>query len=209
VTPEETAGVLRYAATLDPWLGQTSIEEGAVMVTGWTDMLTAVDPQVAMDAVRAHYAEAGVRSIQPGDVLAAWRRHLTAQAAERETAERTAVQAVHAAQVVRGFGGSLGTYLRECLDTVAGGGRVEDVALPEGRPRLDEHTDRWQRRCTFHTICACSHTEYRAGFLDAETTITDAHGREHPAVRRCVVCADGILMAQERGIARRPRPGRR
>lgn len=67
-------------------------------------------------------------------------------------------------------------------------------------------SEAWVRRCAFHTICACSHTECWGGFLDEETTVTNDLGREYPAVKRCPTCVDGIIMAEERGIARRPRP---
>lgn len=159
MTPDEVSGLLRYAATLDRWLYQSSTEDGALMITGWSDMLGQVPLEVAREAARRHYAEPGARTLTPGDILGAHR------------------------------------------DAV----REESARQGKSTPT----SEAWERRCSFHTICACSHTECWGGFLDEEVTVTNALGREYPAVKRCPVCVDGILMAEERGIARRPRPAAR
>lgn len=61
-----------------------------------------------------------------------------------------------------------------------------------------------ERRCVWWRICACDHTVCRAGWLDEETEITNAHGTKYAAVKRCPHCKDAILMAEEQGLIKKP-----
>lgn len=192
--PEEVADLLRYASTLDRWLRASDQESGQMMVAGWSNMLAAVPATAAQATVLAHYSQANARTLTPGDILSAWR--------DQELRETRTV-ADKEARTPRTGGQLLGVYLRRVLEVVRGGGRVEDVPVPSGSG-LTPAAEAWARRCAYPTICACSHTECRAGWLDVETSVVNGLGDTYPAVRRCPVCADGLLMAEEKGIARKP-----
>lgn len=208
MTPEETSDLLRYAASLDRWLKESDREAAQMMVAGWTSVLLPVPKDLAMAAVRDHYAQPEARTIQPGDILGVWRDHVSREqraldvAAEREDAValRTGMQEAIAV-------GNAGVYLAAMHEAIAQGLDPSTVTPPAGvriMRRTPEQEAR-ERRCVFHTICVCTHLECWAGFLDQPTTITNAHGKVYPAVARCPRCDDAVQMAQERGLVKRPR----
>lgn len=201
MTPEDTRRLLSYAGSLDPWMGQTSPDEAAIMVIGWADLLTPVPFDVAQGAVKRHYSEPGARSIQPGDVLGAWHEHRRVEARESSYAVDATVPQTLAG--VTPVARSMAAYLRECLEVAGAGGDVLTVPRPAAY-RLSPSAEDRERACAFPKICACSHTECRGGFLDAEEHVTSTLGQRYPAVRFCPVCADGLLMAVEQGVARKP-----
>jgi hypothetical protein len=199
VIAAEVSDLLRYAATLDRWLKQSDPEAGQLMVAGWTDMLAAVPYAVAREAVQRHYSVHQERTIQPGDLLDAYRETLRAKTAE-EVLQQTAELNAAAPGPRQG----MGLWMRDVLAAVRAGLPAESVPIPAGTS-VTPAQDAWQRRCAFPNICACSHTECRAGWLDQPATVVNSLGRSYEAAKRCPVCTDGILMAQERGIARKPR----
>lgn len=200
----EVTDLLRYASTLDRWLRTTDPEAGQLMVAGWTDMLASVPYAVARETVLRHYSVHQERTIQPGDILDAYRESLRAQ-----TAAEVLEQAAELREAEVGPRPLMGAWMREVLAAIRAGEAPESVPFPAMLPPLSPSAEAWQRRCAFPSICACSHTECRGGWLDVEVEVSNTLGRSYPAVKRCPVCSDGILMAQERGIARRPRAGAR
>jgi hypothetical protein len=195
VNSVEVRDLLSYAASLDRWLRTSDPEAAELMLTGWAELLASVPYAVAREAVQRHYSVHQERTVTPGDLLDAWRESLRTD---------SSAEALRAPRTDGGPARNVGTYLRAVQDAVAAGQPVESVPVPPGE-QLSDTADAWSRRCSFHTICACSHRKCRGGWLDEETTVTNGQGATYPAVRRCPVCVDGILMAEERGIARKPR----
>lgn len=197
MSPTELTDLLRYASSLDHWLKQTSPEEGAVMVAGWATILEPVPIQHAMDTVRRHYSQAEARTIQPGDILGAWHAQRRQEAAaELSTRERE----LPGLEVDP----SISHYLHEVLAASRRGEGLESVPRPPAVQFLTSSQSAWSRRCVYHAICVCDHTDCRDGWLDEESVITNNMGRNYPAVRRCPHCNDALLMAEERGIAKKP-----
>jgi hypothetical protein len=205
VTPAEVADLLRFCSTLDPWLGKVTPEEGGVMVGGWTVMLDAMPADVAMRAAKAHYSHGGERTLTPGDLLDYW-------AAQRGQAhaEQTAVSVQQALDAGAGpavLFGSGREYLADMMAVVAQGGDPSTVTRPAGvRVRmLSPEAEARERACRFPDICVCTHLECRDGWLDAETTRRSVLGQDCLQATRCPQCNDGLLMAVEKGVARKPR----
>lgn len=203
MTPGEVADLLRYCSSLDGWLKQTSPEEGAVMVAGWGTILEHVPADVAMSCARRHYSVEGARTIQPGDILGAWRDQLRVATREQDEGERRELAAAEFQEEVPV--GSGAAYVREMLHAMSEGKDPGTVKRPAGVPVLTADQEERSRRCVYYSICACTHTECRGGFLDEEVTVVNGLGRKYPAVKRCPNCNDALLMAEERGIARKPR----
>jgi hypothetical protein len=209
VNPQEVAVLLRYAASLDRWLKETDQESAQVMVIGWSSILADVPFAFAERTVRDHYATPDARSIAPGDVLTAWRSDL-ARSRERDAAAHRATQQQTldaAAPPDQGVFGSATQYLADMMAVVAEGGDPSTVVRPAGvRVRtLSPEAEARERACRFPDICVCTHMECRDGWLDVETTRRSVLGQDCEEVTRCPQCDDALQMAQERGIARKPR----
>lgn len=215
MSPEEVGDLLRFCSSVDPWLKQTSPEEGAVMLAGWGMLLGAVPTDVAMRAARAHYSTGEARTITPGDLLDVW-------TAERRRAQQEASDAAGRAEVQHELVGSDFTpvfgsgaaYLADMMAAVARGEDPRLVPRPAGvRVRtLSPEGEARERCCPWPDICVCTHLECRGGWLDEEGTRVNALGRSYPAAVKCPRCDDALQMAIERGLVRKPRraaPARR
>lgn len=205
MTPPEVADLLRFCSTLDTWLGKVTPEEATVMIGGWTVMLEAMPADVAMRACKAHYSHGGERTVTPGDLLDYWAAH---RAAARTDDQAVSVQqALDAGPDTPGIFGSATAYLADMMAVVAQGGDPSTVVRPAGvRVRsLSPAAEAKERACRFPDICVCTHLECRDGWLDAETTRRSALHQDCAQATRCPQCNDGLLMAIERGVARKPR----
>lgn len=205
---QEVAVLLRYAASLDRWLKETDQESAQVMVVGWTSILGDVPYPFAERVVRDHYATPDARSIVPGDVLTAWRADLGRQREREAAAHRASTQqALDAGPDTPGVFGSATGYLADMMAVVAEGGDPATVTRPAGvRVRtLSLEAEARERACRFPDICACTHLECRDGWLDGESTRRSVLGQDCEQVTRCPQCNDGLLMAVEKGVARKPR----
>lgn len=210
MTPQETADLLRYCAGVDQWLKATSHDEAAVMVAGWADLLADVPGDFAARVARTHYRQPDARTLQPGDVTGAWEAHRRRQASQADQAARRAEPVPIGPDQDAIPVGSGAQYVREMVAAIAAGRDPRQVPRPAGLRILTAAAAARSRRCVFHDICACDHEKCRDGFLDEPTTITNVHGKEYEAVRRCGHCADALLMAEDRGRAKKPsRAGRR
>lgn len=208
MSPTDVQDLLRFCGSVDPWLGKTTPEEGAVMVAGWTLMLEAIPGDVAMRAARAHYQHGEARTITPGDLLDAW-------AGERRREQQSTTDAIAAASIQQALDAEVGPaifgsgaqYLADMMAVVAQGGDPATVVRPAGvRVRmLSPSAEARERSCAFPDICVCTHLECRGGWLDTEETVVNGLGRHYPAARYCPQCLDGVKMAGEKGVARRPR----
>lgn len=203
MTPAEVTDLLRYASSLDQWLRQTNPEEGAVMVVGWASILEPVDAAGAMAYVRRHYSEPGARTLTPGDVLGDWHDRRRASAAEETAAAELEARTVPGTLMPMV---AVSDYLRDVMEAVRAGLSWDSVARPKGVGRgLTPHADELSRRCCYHTLCACDHKACRDGWLDEPGAVTNTLGRTYEAVQRCPHCLDALKMAEERGIAKKPR----
>lgn len=204
MTPAEVGDLLRFCSTVDPWLKATSPEEGAVMVGGWAIMLEAMPADVAIRAAKDHYSHGGERTITPGDLLDYWAAH---RKAATEPVALSVQQALDAGDGPAVMFGSGSQYLADMMAVVAQGGDPATVVRPSGvRVRmLSPDGEAKERACRFPDICACTHLECRDGWLDAETTRRSVLGQDCLQATRCPQCQDGLLMAIERGVARKPR----
>lgn len=204
---QEVADLLRFCSSVDPWLKQTSPEEGAVMVGGWALMLEAMPADVAMRAARLHYSTGEARTLTPGDLLDVW-------ATSRKREHQASVDAAARVEVqqelegaVPGVFGSAAPYLADMMAAVARGEDPATIPTPAGvRVRnLSPEGEARERQCAFPSICVCTHLECRDGWLDVEEVRVNALGKAYPAVRKCPRCDDGLQMAVERGLVRKPR----
>jgi hypothetical protein len=208
VNPNEVGDLLRFCSSVDPWLKQTSPEEGAVMVGGWGMLLEAVPADVAMRAARAHYSAGDARTITPGDLIDAWAtvRRRDQQADTDEVQRRETAVAIGDVELAPVFG-SGAQYLADMMAAVERGEDPATVTRPAGvRVRtLSPEGEARERACRFPDICACTHLECRDGWLDEPGVRTNNLGRSYEAAQKCPQCEDGVLMAIEKGIARKPR----
>lgn len=210
MTPVEVSDLLRFCSSVDPWLKQTSPEEGAVMVAGWGLLLEHVPAEFAMREARAHYSQGEARTITPGDLLTAWQvRQRREQQAETDAAHARSIQ--QALDAGEGLGevvfGSGARYLADMMAAVERGEDPRTVPRPAGvRVRtLSPEAEARERACPWPDLCACTHLECRHGFLDEEETRVNGQGKVYPAVRRCPNCEDAVKMAEDRGLIRKPR----
>lgn len=201
MTPDQVTGLLVVLTSLDTRFTAPDAETAAVRARVWWKIMGEVDPAYAMRYVERAYSEARNYALQAADILASWRADVAA-AHSAEDAERDRAE---------GLWQSTSDRQAETLDAlraIAAGATVDQV-VPETGRRLTESAETWIRRCTYHRICACSHRTCWDGWEDEDVVTTDDLGREHRAVRRCVACADAVLMATEQGIAKKPSGGRR
>lgn len=209
MSPHETADLLRYAASLDRWLKETDPESAQMMVAGWSSMLGEVPLDWAQRAVRDHYAQPEARTIMPGDLLHGWldaaRRD---RQREQDAAHRVEVQKeLSVGDAVPTVFGSATQYLTDMMAAVARGEDPSTVVRPAGVRvlNLSPEADARSRACRFPSICLCTHLECRDGWLDQDGVRVNSQGKSYPAAQRCPMCEEGMVMAQERGVARRPR----
>lgn len=199
---EQVGVVLASAAAIDPRLAARDPETAELRHTGWWHILAEVPFPFAMDYLRRFYSEPRDFPMQPAEILQAWREELREQ--------RTAARAPDTEPQPTLDGGSVRpsmiAWLREAWAAGAEGRDPKSVPVPLGGPfNRTSDADRRSRQCIYPDLCACSHTECRDGWLDAETTRTTDVGVATPAVERCPHCKDALTMAEERGIAKRPR----
>lgn len=206
MSPEEVGDLLRFCSSVDPWLKQTSPEEGAVMVAGWGLLLGEVPADAAARYARAHYQHGDARTLTPGDLLDAWTAERR-RAHDQDDAQARAAEAVPIGDALAIAVGGAGEYLAAMQAAIARGENPHDVPRPAGvRVRTySPEAEARERRCVYWEVCVCTHTECRAGWLDDDTVVVGANGRSYPAAARCVRCEEGLLMAQEKGLARKPR----
>lgn len=202
MSPAEVADLLRYCSALDPWLKQTSPEEGAVMVGGWATILAHVPADHAMRYAQVHYSQGNARTITPGDVLADYHDTVRAEQAAAEEAEVRELATVGAGDLLGGSGAA--AYLRDLASAHAAGRDLSTVPRPATVRVLPVDADVRGRRCVYHALCACDHTRCRGGWSDDEAVVVNALGRSYPAVQRCLHCQDALIMAEERGVAKKP-----
>ena len=181
------------------------------MVAGWGMLLEAIPADVAMRAAREHYAQGEVRTVTPGDLLDAWaavRRRQ--QQALTDDVRRADVQPELVAEDLAPLFGSGAAYMADMVAAVARGEDPRTVTRPAGvRVRsYSPEAEARERVCRFPDICVCTHLECRDGWLDEETAVVNGQGKSYPAAQRCPQCDDALQMAQERGIARKPRRAR-
>lgn len=212
MSPQETTALLSYCAGLDQWLKATGPDEAAMMAAGWSDLLRDVPLDFARGHVRSHYGNADARTIQPGDMLSAWRadRRRAEQLHDRDERRELAAPLLSDAAVQGVIPGPGATeYLAALRVAVESGKDPRKVSRPAAVRVLSLEGDVASRRCRFHDVCVCTHTECRDGWLDIESTIVNAAGRRYAAVERCPVCGEAQSMAEETGRARRPATSRR
>lgn len=192
----------------------------------WVRHLPDVPLGWVLGHVERHYREPDPAELTSGRVLWAYR--------EWQAAEQAAADAVAERQETAGMLGIgdlmqrrpswFDAYREEC-ETAAGWlrvyghrgaelqrelaharQRVDAVTVPAAARPVDPGSTREQRvrRCAFHQLCACAHTECRDGWLDAEDALDSISGLMYPAVKRCPFCEDAVKMAVERGIAKAP-----
>lgn len=194
MTLEQTAGLLTVIVSLDPRMSPPDETTAKIRVTAWWKILQEVDPLWA-----TRYVEHAYSQLRDFPITVAEIRHEWLRASERdETAARRDDE--------RRSGGRatplVMDWVRASYASVRAGGQV--LPIPAGVGRLSPEADLRQRRCRFHTLCACPHTHCRDGWEDAPHEIRDAMDRPHEAVKRCAQCNDALLMAEERGTAKRP-----
>ena len=206
MNPNDTSNLLRYCGSVDRWLNAPSPDEAALMVAGWTDLLAHVPLDFALRTARTHYARPDARTIQPGDIVGAWQAHAAELAARAEEAEARALAAAgHDSVLVPTSGAS--TYLRDLATAHTAGRDLATVPRPAGVRVLTPEQDRRSRRCTYHALCACLHEKCRRGWLVEPVQVINDLGRPYEAVAPCPHCRDALLMAEERGIAKKPHRG--
>lgn len=197
----EVRDLLRFCSSVDPWLKQTSPEEAVVMVGGWGAILQDVPLDTAMLAAKAHYSEPNARTIQPGDLLGAFHAQRRAHGKAEAEQERLALAGPQQGLLPAP---NMIAWLRDVMHAALRGEDTSTIPRPSGVRQLSEKHDAYLRRCIYHGLCACDHTTCRDGWMDAEETVTSELGRTYPAVRRCPHCLDALLMAEDRGIAKKP-----
>lgn len=196
--------VLASAASIDPRLAARDPETADLRHTGWWHILSEVPFPFAMDYLRRFYSEPRDFPMQPAEILQAWRDQLR----EQRAAARAPVEDVEDQPTLDGGSArpSMIAWLREVWSASVNGQDPRAVKVPLGGPfNRTMEAERRSRQCVYPDICACSHTECRDGWLDVETTRTTDLGVATAAVERCPHCKDAVLMAEERGIAKRPR----
>ena len=201
----EVALVATSAAAIDPRLATRDEASADLRNSAWFQIIGEVPIGFALDHVRAAYSEVRDWPLQPAEILQAWRQQQSAARAaeapyvgpyerEPETLDGGAANP------------SVATWLREVREALADGKTIDSVPKPFGGPvQWTEQAIRRQRQCPYPDLCACSHTECRAGWLDVEGTVVNGLGKTYTTVQRCPHCNDALLMAIDRGIARKPR----
>lgn len=210
MTRQEVALVAASAAAIDPRLATRDEATTDLRTAAWFQIIGDVPLAFALDQVRAAYSEVRDWPLQPAEILQAWR--------QQQTAARTA-QAPYVgpydeepAETLDGGAAkpSVAAWLRQALDAAREGRSIDSVPKPFGGPiQWTEQAIRRQRQCPYPDLCACSHTECRSGWLDVEGTVVNGLGKTYVQVERCPHCKDALLMAIDRGIARKPRGGAR
>lgn len=190
MSEDACTALLAYIASLDPRMIPPDPETARIRARAWWRILQDVDPVWAQRYVEHAYSQLRDFSVTVAEIRHEWL--LAAEVDETaELREESHAPGGRASQVVM-------DWLRACL--VAG----KALPIPEGVGRISPKLDALQRRCTYHALCACPHTHCRAGWEDAPHVVEDAQGRQREAVKRCDHCRDALLMAEERGIAKRP-----
>jgi len=210
MTYQHVTGLLTQILALDPRIRPADADEARAKAETWHKILADVDPQFAFTVVHRYYADQPGYSITPGVIVSAWREQQTAARTAARTAEGPAQPALPGTPEHP----SVAKFLKAVLAAVHAGHDQSTVPRPVGvLPKLVNGQDP-QRLCQYPDLCACDHTICRDGWLDDE--IATEHpwggGRQHRRIKRCPFCRDALLMAEERGIAKKPnrfRTGRR
>ena len=196
-TPEQVRAILATIVALDPRMTAPDAATATIRARVWHDLIGECDPDWALRFVQRAYAEPRPFPLTPAEIRAAWRDGLADQHAavdaerDREVIDRDPAAWSQAFDTLR-------TLLRGGTATMRSTGRV-----------LTAEQDAWSRRCLYWRLCACSHRYCRDGWLDAEGEVTRQDGSTSPGVVRCPACRDGILIAEEKGIAKPLRGTRR
>lgn len=194
--------LLAYLVALDPRLRASDEGTAAIRTKAWAKLLDEVDPGYAMRFVELAYSEPREWALQPAEILQGWR---TAQADAR-TAEETLWREKYPDR--RKSSAVMQAYIRKVWAAIQGGKSFDTVPRPVGLVvQLSPEADARERRCVYHRICACEHIQCRDGLLDEEVVLVNGLGVSYPAVKRCPFCNDALLMAEERGLAKRPGVG--
>jgi hypothetical protein len=207
MTEAHIEALLALLVSLDPRLRAPDAGTAELRVRAWTSLLGEVSPAFAVKYSELAYQEVRDWPLAPAEILMAWREVQQAAAVEQGEAlfagDRTRVRQ-------SGWAPEIVDWCLAVIDATRRGEDPESVPRPQLPERyLTPAQEAWQRRCTFHTLCACDHTVCRDGFLDVETSSEGLFGT-YPAVQRCPFCADATAMAVERGLAKKPsRGGRR
>lgn len=197
-TPEQVSAILGTIVALDPRMTSPDPTTAEIRARVWHGLIGECDPDWALRFVQAAYAEPRSFPLQAAEIRAAWRDGLAARHAAEDADRERQTLAGDPEAWAAAF-----DVLRSILAT----GR-DRVMPPTGRV-LTAEQDAWSRRCLYWRLCACSHRYCRDGWLDAEGEVTREDGRVTTGVKRCPACADSILMAEEKGIARKPNHGSR
>ncbi len=200
MTEQTMAAIIATIIALDSRMTALDADTAKLRIRAWWRILQDVDPAWAMRYVEHAYSQLRDFPITPAEIRTEWLR-----ASERD-------ETVTAREEIQGSGGRatpvVMDWLRASWLSLTSGGPV--LPIPEGVGRLSDAADRRGRRCVYHELCACPHTHCRAGWEDAPHVIRNGQDREYEAVKRCEMCRDALLMAEERGIAKRPQShGRR
>lgn len=202
MSPDEVRSLLSYASSVDQWLKASDPGMASAMVEGWASLLGDVPADFAMRVARTHYAQGGARTLQPGDVAAAWAERR--REAQQRTDEVEVRALAAAAQEALPVGAGASAYLRDLAAAAAAGRDLSTVPRPATVRVLPHDADVRGRRCVYHALCACDHEHCRDGWADDEARVVNALGRSYPAAQRCLHCQDALIMAEERGVARKP-----
>jgi hypothetical protein len=208
MTAQHVEALLALLVSLDPRLRAPDPGTAEIRVSAWTSLLAEVPPTFAVRFAERAYQEVRDWPLVPAEILTAWREE------QRETAQAQG-EALFGDDRYRqrrsGWSAEVVDYCLAVMAAVQAGLPAESVERPVLPERhLTPAQEAWQRRCTFHTICACDHTRCRDGWLDVEET-TEALFGTYPVVVRCPHCEDATRMAVEQGLAKKPsqRPRRR
>lgn len=223
---DEANIALAAVAVADYRLRNLPSDDAEALAHMWVRHLPDVPLEWVLGHVERHYRDADPVELTSGRVLVAYRQW---QAAEQAAADMVAERQELAGML--GIGELLkrrptwfDAYRGACdeaadwdavyahrgadlqREVAHARQRVAAVPIPSAARPVDPESPREQRarRCVFHQLCACPHTDCRDGWLDEEGTVEAANGLMYPASRRCPFCNDAVLMAVERGVAKKP-----
>lgn len=202
MTVDHVKVLLGTLSALDPRLVAPNPGDAARKVSAWAALLQEVEPGYAMQFAKQAYSEPRDWPLTPAEILQSWRaneelRHQRADHQARQDGPRG------------GGDPRMTAYLRACLVALRKGEPVESVPRPMTASALTPEQEERSRRCAFYKICACPHTDCRAGVSDTYGVVRSVLGGDYPMARWCSHCQDARIMAMETGVAKRPaRPAR-
>jgi len=205
MTEQHVDALLGFLIALDPRLSAPDETTSKIRTSAWTALLCNVDPAFAMEFSQRAYSEPRDWPLQPAEILQAWRQRQEETNRRAEEAHRQ-----QHPEERRGNAARMAAYLRDVFAATQRGESFDSVPVPEGLVVTQSPEARArERRCVWWTICACDHQNCFAGYLDAEVEIENSLGAKYSAVKRCPWCGDAAVMADERGMTKRPTAGGR